>query len=196
MPGGTLSDIVGDSSASTEPHCPGWKIPRKQYELILSLLRITTWPRQQRRHVPGYGTCLGCTYGGPSPFIGPYTKRCEQLIRVVNNMVYRETRRFISDSDRPTSIKRFYWSSVQINFNTISAKHTDSNNLGLSYIFTLGDFTGGEVVVPYMNVVNNCKGVATCFDGKRLHWSQAYEGERFSIVVFCHDRHSLLAPET
>ena len=58
---------------------------------------------------------------------------------------------------------------------------------------TLGDLTGGEVVLPAMGIGDIAKGLAIAFDGAKPHWSKEFKGERYSIVVFCHDRHCQLS---
>ena len=82
----------------------------------------------------------------------------------------------------------FEWSSIQINHNTISAKHTDRNNMGPSYTFTLGDSSGGDLIVPSAGIRGVKPGTLIKFDGTKIHWSTPFKGERFSVVVFCHDQ--------
>ena len=41
----------------------------------------------------------------------------------------------------------FYWSSIQINKNTISKPHRDYGNEGLSFIAIFGDCQGGELTI-------------------------------------------------
>ena len=98
------------------------------------------------------------------------------------------------DHKRPNA-PTYYWSSLQIDYNMDLRKRINSDSLGFSYIMALGEFTGGEVVIPYLGVSSSLKGCAICFDGTMPHWSGAFEGDRFSIVVFCHDQNSRLSTE-
>ena len=54
--------------------------------------------------------------------------------------------------------KTFPFSSLQVNFNYAAKPHVDKNNLGPSYIISLGDHTGGELVVEGTQVLA-CHGV-------------------------------------
>ena len=155
-------------------------IPGETFKLIEQLLVDTRWPISSRTKVPGRGTCVGVTFSGKQGYIGPLTKSVEQLIRLINNTMFS-----IAES-RGTDYR---WSSIQINHNTISAKHTDRNNLGESWSFTAGHFDGGQLIVPYLRFKGAKPGVMVQFDGRRTHWSLPFTGERYSVVVFCHDRH-------
>ena len=91
----------------------------------------------------------------------------------------------------------FRWASLQINRNTVSISHTDKNNIGLSAIMLLGNFTGGEFHMDDDSVVldeTDC-GTWTVIDGKKPHHSTQFHGERFSIVAFLHSRNWELPDE-
>ena len=79
------------------------------------------------------GACLGVTFNGKKAFIGPHTRECEHLVRLINNLV----RKYNSD---PT----FTGPSIQVNKNTVSKDHVDSDNLGKSVVLMLGDFQGAS----------------------------------------------------
>ena len=41
----------------------------------------------------------------------------------------------------------FKFTTIQVNKNILSPPHVDKNNVGISYIIALGDFTGGKLVI-------------------------------------------------
>lgn len=78
------------------------------------------------------------------------------------------------------------YDSVQINENAVCGKHTDKNNVGLSYIVSLGDFTGGDLHIetPEGERVFNCKRAPLVFDGSMIHWNTPHEGNKYSLVFY------------
>lgn len=65
--------------------------------------------------------------------------------------------------------------------------HKDHNNLGASRVIALGRFTGGELGVRTVSgdMTYNILDRLLKFDGaKSLHWVNAFEGERYSLVFF------------
>ena len=80
----------------------------------------------------------------------------------------------------------FEWTSLQVNVNSISAWHTDSNNVGPSCILLLGDFDGGEFVCRDCSISTNTTGTWFPFDGACRHCSLEFEGYRISVVAFQH----------
>ena len=84
--------------------------------------------------------------------------------------------------------KDFCWTSIQINVNTVSSKHTDKNNVGLSIMFVLGLFSKGEFRSSDQDCPIVKAGEAVVFDGKYKHWSDPFlHSDRVSIVFFQHD---------
>ena len=55
-------------------------------------------------------------------------------MRMINNVI-----------SAVTADVEFEWTSLQVNVNSVSNVHSDSNNIGLSLIFLLGHFGGGTV---------------------------------------------------
>jgi hypothetical protein len=78
----------------------------------------------------------------------------------------------------------FEWTTIQVNKNVVCAPHIDRNNIGPSYIISLGDYTGGELVVEgkKFNIKNKWKK----FDGTKGHWVEPFKGTRYSLVFFTH----------
>ena len=60
------------------------------------------------------------------------TSTCKDLIQAINTAI------------APIMAKHnLCWGSLQINVNSVSEKHTDANNSGMSLLLQLGKFTGG-----------------------------------------------------
>jgi hypothetical protein len=79
------------------------------------------------------------------------------------------------------------WDCVQINENATCGRHTDKNNCGVSYIVSLGDYEGGELVIENpegQGVTYQCKRRGLIFDGGRPHWNNAHTLTKFSLVFF------------
>ena len=114
----------------------------------------------------------------------------------------------------------FPFTSIQVNYNYSSRAHVDANNLGASYIIGLGEYSGGELwvhdeagqevyvlegdedVTGYYRVGKEFQGKLlqirdawTIFDGNKLHLTQPFLGERYSIIFFTSDRYAAAPPE-
>ena len=81
------------------------------------------------------------------------------------------------------------WTSIQVNRNTVSDWHADSGNIGLSMMIVLGRFSGGEFQVGTSSP-QSLAGVGICFSGAEQHRSLPFQGERWSLIAFCHRAHS------
>mmetsp|Transcript_7603 Transcript_7603/g.9206 ORF Transcript_7603/g.9206 Transcript_7603/m.9206 type:complete len:387 (-) Transcript_7603:330-1490(-) len=72
-------------------------------------------------------------------------------------------------------------------------KHIDSNNLGPSYIMSMGNHHGGKLWTSDRGVID-CKNKWKLFDGNTEHYTQAYTGnERFSVILFTPDAYNKLS---
>ena len=67
-----------------------------------------------------------------------------------------ELMQFINQAILEETFGLFKWTSLQVNINTASTEHCDSNNLGMSAIITGGPFSGGNF---YLSI-----------NGKRVKW--------------------------
>ncbi|KAJ8614540.1 hypothetical protein CTAYLR_000843 [Chrysophaeum taylorii] len=82
-----------------------------------------------------------------------------------------------------------------VNFNYAARKHVDANNLGPSYIMSLGDHEGGALWTSDRGLID-CKGRWASFDGNTEHETKPYEGrERFSFILFTPDAYNRLPPD-
>lgn len=85
----------------------------------------------------------------------------------------------------------YEYTTIQVNKNVECLPHVDKNNVGMSYVIALGDFTGGELVIenkPY-NIKNRFK----LIDGRLGHWTNPFAGDRYCLVYFTH---TFTAPNT
>ena len=154
---------------------------RERWLLSLDAVNIPTSARQAVR---GQGMCLGYTFSRTGARLGSLTgnPHYDQLAKILNGDLSELTR------------GGFQWSSVQVNLNTISAEHSDSGNKGLSLIVSLGQFTGGELVIDGHKVFD-VRDNLLAFDGSKKHFNRPYEGKRYSLVFFTHQAVDLATPE-
>ncbi|KAH8055940.1 hydrolase [Aureococcus anophagefferens] len=131
---------------------------------------IKEWPTQQRPNVApgGYsnpvveGMVLGlCPNRSGGCSVAQASQQCPQLTKVVT----RWAAATLPDA-------KFRYGSIQVNYNYRARKHIDQNNLGPSFITSLGDHTGGEL-----------------WTGDR----GPYEGrDRYSFILFTPDKYNRL----
>jgi len=107
----------------------------------------------------------------------------------------------------------FVCTSININKNYAGRLHRDGNNVGPSFLHAFGDFTGGQLnyfaeddrSLKLEAIEETCsdervkvdvgKGLLL-FDGKRGHFVDDFEGERYSLVYFCCPRFENASEET
>ena len=75
---------------------------------------------------------------------------------------------------------------ITINKTLKCCKHVDKNK-GKSLIGMFGDYTGGAMCIETVDGIERFteRGVWYEFDGRNPHWTEDFEGERFSIVAYC-----------
>ena len=105
----------------------------------------------------------------------------------------------------------FPFTSIQINHGFACRPHVDRNNSGPSALVALGEFTGGELWVhepvagahgltispeegqvsavyrtgtPFFGTAFDVKESWVLFDGRKLHCTLPFEGDRYSLVFF------------
>jgi hypothetical protein len=96
--------------------------------------------RSARSHRQVRGMCLGLVYvlGGKGLQMSNVAQHYPVLTKLINRWVHGK----IPEKDFP-------YSSLQINFNYKARKHVDGNNIGPSFIGSLGNHTGGKVLPFY-----------------------------------------------
>ena len=74
---------------------------------------------------------------------------------------------------------------LTLNKNLCCTRHTDRNE-GTSLIAFFGDFTGGGLFVEEPDGVKHLQGKGIWFEynGRHPHWTEDFEGERYSIVAY------------
>ena len=74
---------------------------------------------------------------------------------------------------------------LTLNKNLCCTRHTDRNE-GTSLIAFFGDFTGGGLFVEEPDGVKHLQGKGIWFEynGRHPHWTEEFEGERYSIVAY------------
>ena len=105
----------------------------------------------------------------------------------------------------------FQFTSICLNHAFACRPHIDKNNVGPSYIVSVGEHSGGELWVedgigPASFVLGETLSAAypsggtfrgsthdihqkwTAYDGRRMHYTLPFSGERYSFVFFCAPR--------
>lgn len=136
-------------------------------------------PVTKRTKALGYGACFGSScYPGPNrdPWSRHTTSDQQGIIRQLNDVIH------------DVCFGHFEWTSLQVNQDTQSIDHVDSNNMGLSCIIGGGRYTGGEFYLKILdqNFSANINGVAWLCDGTIVHGHEKFVGHRCSIVAFTH----------
>jgi hypothetical protein len=78
----------------------------------------------------------------------------------------------------------FEYTTIQVNKNVLCEPHVDKNNVGVSYGISLGDFTGGNLVIE--GIPYDIHDIWAEFDGRLGHWVDEFEGTRYSLIYFTH----------
>ena len=77
----------------------------------------------------------------------------------------------------------FLYDSIQVNQDVVCTKHRDKNNTGDSYLISLGDFTGGELIVE--EILYDCKMKPIVFNGALMeHYNNPFVGSKWSVILF------------
>jgi len=77
----------------------------------------------------------------------------------------------------------FEFNSIHINHNVVCPPHKDKNNIGLSCIVSIGDYTGGELIINEKTY--NTYLSPLVFDGKNnTHYNNTIDGNKYSFVFF------------
>lgn len=77
----------------------------------------------------------------------------------------------------------FKYSSITVNHNFLTLPHKDSQNVGESIIFGVGDYEGGELVVGEEKI--DIKNKFFKFNGaKKEHYTFPFVGDRWSFVFY------------
>mmetsp|Transcript_25863 Transcript_25863/g.83755 ORF Transcript_25863/g.83755 Transcript_25863/m.83755 type:complete len:540 (+) Transcript_25863:126-1745(+) len=170
-------------------------------EEILS--SIETWPTQCRPNVSPdekavSGFCLGLVnvLGGIGLAVSKVSTQSPELTKLVAEFVRKTVPR--------TNGEPFPFSSIQVNFCYAAKKHVDGNNIGPSYICSLGEHTGGKLWVADTFVAGDdgvlrggggettvdCHRGWRLFNGNATHYTLPFSGLRISIIAFTHSSYN------
>lgn len=153
--------------------------------------------------VPGF--CLGAVnvLGGKGMQMSLMTENAADLCRLLIACA-KET------LPNDHQLGRFPFSSIQVNYNYCAKRHVDGNNIGPSYILSLGRHTGGELWVADTFVkdhdglmrggggeaILNPRRQWLLFNGCAEHETRPFSGpKRISIVLFTHSSYNELPVE-
>jgi hypothetical protein len=164
------------------------------------LSQIDRWPTQSRPNIsskPVTGMCLGLVYGLGGQ--GPKNSKLTQMYPELSKFVVGWTRDTLPTSGDDDDV--FPFSSLQINYNYGASRHVDKNNVGPSYITSIGPHTGGKLwcaetykdeslLLKGITYANNGPGIIDChnqwklFNGCAEHETTPFKDIRISFVAF------------
>ena len=82
----------------------------------------------------------------------------------------------------------YTFSSMQVNKNFRGQPHRDKGDHSYQYALSLGNFTGGELLIetddPQRLTIFETKDRLTKCDGRRPHWVAPYFGTRYSLIMY------------
>ena len=171
------SDWIKTHKASEAPTTPE----------ILSMLRLIgagNWPTQARPNVTDTGKavpgmCMGLVFALGQGAQASHVSECHPCMTKVLCRWCHAT------LPRTRKGGSFPFSSLQINYNYAAIKHVDGNNIGPSYIMSIGNHTGGALWTADQGVIE-CKDAWKLFDGNKEHATEPFKGERISFIAFAH----------
>ena len=142
--------------------------------LVAALPAITS----QRPELDGTGFCLGITSSKQTsgPVVHSHTTNFEGIVSRM--LVILKQVCCIPES--------FLFSSIQTNHNAIIRPHTDKNGGVISMTVSFGDYEGGEFVLG--GRWQSSWHQPIYFDGAEEHFVAPFSGDRWSLVLFPHNK--------
>jgi len=147
------------------------------------------WPKQTRPNLadaPVSGMCLGLVFGLGGG--GAKVSLVSENYPAITAFIVKWCLATLPKTKRG---KDFPFSSIQVNFNYGAKKHVDGNNIGPSYIQSLGQHSGGTLWTEDQGVVN-CRRKWCLFNGNLMHETQPFKGTRISFIPFTHGLYNKL----
>jgi hypothetical protein len=149
------------------------------FDRLIAILKKRPLPTNKYRTTAGEGKSQA--FGIVRQRNGSYTGSRLNFERLD---VYSE----ILDLSKKILPPEFSFQSIQVNQNYRSQPHKDKGNLGVSAIVGFGDYVGGALNIDGQDV--DIRHKLIFFDGSELlHFTQAWEGDRYSLV-FSRTQHS------
>ena len=161
-------------------------------EEILELLNNTKIPNSSKRANVSGLRYIGKDkrrYGFPIQSATLGEVRCwKSGFKTISNFTLNNLELYELLIDYGNKICPHKFNSICINKNVVCHKHKDINNKGNSTIVAFGDFTGGRLgmeIEPDKSIFIDIKKNPYTFDGGNvLHFTEPFEGTRFSIIYF------------
>ena len=89
----------------------------------------------------------------------------------------------LEELSRLATLLNFQHTSIHVNHNVKCPPHVDSNIVGESLIFSIGDYTGGDLKI--CEKAYNIRHTPVIFDGSKLvHYTTDFVGNRYSFVFY------------
>lgn len=77
---------------------------------------------------------------------------------------------------------------VQVNQNAQAGPHKDRNNVGLSFIISIGDYIGGDLIIQSPDGTETAHALlgtnGLIFDGSNTHWNSPHTGTKYSLIFY------------
>lgn len=144
------------------------------YETIYNLLEKSTVTKTCRRTNVAKEPVRSMTFG----ITGLRTRSWESAKNKKFPELYKALKNFAVFLDPD-----FKYTSITLNKNLKCLPHKDKNNIGDSMIVTLGDFTGGRLIINGEKYDIHNKHMF--FNGsENIHETEEFEGTRYSIIYF------------
>ena len=159
---------------------------------LLNELRELKFPKTNRSNIadkPYEGFVLGkvISWAGKGEKAGYRKLISNKTTMPKYKKLYNESLEFMKKNNN-----EFKFTSIQYNKNQQAKKHVDKNNVGVSTIIGLGDYSGGELIVYDEDGNNGVKhdihNKFLQFDGSKYwHETAPFEGERYTLVFYSID---------
>ncbi len=177
------------ANEAIERVAPGAELPAPIQEFVLSLLERLPEARERT----SYRANVSRDAENPnvhSFVIGRNPHDPTKLTQLTENPVGKELEGFLRRLMTRVD-EAFLFDAITVNFNLRCARHSDGKNAGPSYIFAVGDFAGGRLLVeppgvddPERAVPHVIRGRPLLFEGRAYHETEAFEGTRWSLVFY------------
>lgn len=200
-PSSLLPDRGSEAEDFARQACEAGDFSKTTALHALRLAKIP-WNSSRKNVLPGdvpavEGMICGLYVYGGTMGISTATQRSPWLVRLLAGL---------AQAEHPG----FPFTSIQVNKNYAARPHVDKNNLGVSLILGLGDYSEGQLWVhdetgsvdltveeditssgrsyrkgrTYRGQELDIRDQWAVFDGNRLHAVRPFTGERFSLVFF------------
>ncbi len=131
-----------------------------------------------KKYKRNYGhPCYSYTFGLIRPWSSPKDEKVLSNVAKKYPKLYQLLKDYIKELD-PT----FEYTHITANKNIVCQRHTDKYNKTPSLAIGLGDYTGGLL---YVNEIgHDIRYKPLIFHGNQEHYTDAFEGERFSLIYY------------